>query len=168
MRGVTWQCDLADAIAAAGVTAIAAVPDKRMDATLRRAAELEVAVRLLPSEEECVGYACGRLAAGGRALVACQSSGLGNAVNALASLAVPYGLGLPVLVSMRGGVGEGNVAQLPLGHGAGAVLDAIGVRVHRVGRPADVAPMARAWLRTAGETGSCVALVLDARLELLQ
>jgi sulfopyruvate decarboxylase TPP-binding subunit len=164
---MSWREDLAGTIAAAGVTAVAAVPDKRLDATLERLAALEVAIRLLPSEEECIGYACGRLAAGGRTVVACQSSGVGNAINAIASLAVPYGLGLPLLVSMRGGAGEGNVAQLALGHGTRPVLEAVGVRVHAAARPAEVVPLAGAWLHTAHETGSCVALLLDAELELL-
>jgi sulfopyruvate decarboxylase subunit alpha len=164
---MTWSEELAAAVAAAGVTAVAAVPDKRLDPTLGHLAGRGVAIRLLPSEEECVGYACGRLAAGGRVVVACQSSGLGNAVNALASLAVPYGLGLPLLVSMRGGAGEENLAQLALGHGTRAVLEAVGCRVHAVAAPGSVGPLARAWLATATATGSCVALLLEAELELV-
>ncbi|MHB8645987.1 MAG: thiamine pyrophosphate-binding protein, partial [Thermomicrobiales bacterium] len=45
-------------------------------------------------EEEAIGIACGADMAGMRAVVLMQSSGFGNTVNALASLAVPYQLPL--------------------------------------------------------------------------
>jgi sulfopyruvate decarboxylase TPP-binding subunit len=79
---------------------------------------------------------------------------------------VPYGLGLPLLISMRGGIGEENLAQLALGHGTRAVLEAVGCRVHTAAVPAGVGPLAHGWLATATATGSCVALLLEADLEL--
>ena len=48
-------------------------------------------------------------------LVLMQCSGLGNALNALGSLAIPYGLGFPLVLSMRGTLGERNPSQMPLG-----------------------------------------------------
>ena len=48
-------------------------------------------------------------------LVLLQCSGLGNALNALGSLVIPYGFGFPAVLSMRGTLGERNPAQMPLG-----------------------------------------------------
>ncbi len=72
-------------------------------------------VRTLTREEECIGYACGYAAAGGRTAVLMQCSGLGNALNALGSFAIPYAIGIPLVLSMRGTLGEENPAQVPMG-----------------------------------------------------
>ena len=74
-----------------------------------------IPLRTLTREEECFGYAAGYRAAGGMPLVLLQCSGLGNAINAIGSLVVPYGLGFPVVLSMRGTLGERNPSQMPLG-----------------------------------------------------
>ena len=52
-------------------------------------------LRTLTREEECFGWAAGYRAAGGMPLVLVQCSGLGNSLNAIGSLVVPYGLGVP-------------------------------------------------------------------------
>src|SRR6266700_2561784 len=108
-----WQRIIADALAARGVTVAAYVPDTRLQGILRALAGHRVRMRSLTREEECVGYAAGQRIAGGRPVVLMQSSGLGNALNALGSLAVPYRLGIPLVVSMRGTLGEANPSQIP-------------------------------------------------------
>jgi sulfopyruvate decarboxylase subunit beta len=57
----------------------------------------------LTREEDGVGISAGAYLAGARPLVAIQSSGLGNMLNAILSLTVTFGLPLPIFASWRGG-----------------------------------------------------------------
>jgi phosphonopyruvate decarboxylase len=57
-----------------------------------------------------------------------QSSGVGNALNALGSLLVAYRIPTLVLVSMRGGPGEWNEAQVPVGRAVPVFLEALGIQ----------------------------------------
>ena len=100
----TWQEAIAERLVGAGVEVAAWVPDKRL-APIATALEGRIPIRSLSSEEACVGYASGFRAAGGMPAVMCQCSGLGNALNALGSMAIPYGLGFPLVISMRGTLG---------------------------------------------------------------
>jgi sulfopyruvate decarboxylase subunit alpha len=58
-----------------------------------------------------------------------QSSGLGNSINALTSLLVPYQIPALILISMRGDAGEWNAAQVPMGRAVPAICDAIGLSI---------------------------------------
>lgn len=167
MSGVpaTWQEALAGALVAAGVETAAWVPDKRLAPIAAALAGHGVAARTMTREEECVGYACGHRAAGGQPLVLFQSSGLGNAVNAIASLAVPYGLGFVCVVSMRGTLGEGNPAQVPMGRAAVPILATLGVQSFPLRRREDVAAVAEGAARLAHEARQVVAIVLEPELE---
>jgi len=78
-------------------------------------------------EEEGVGIAAGAALAGKRPLLLMQNSGLGNCVNALASLTGLYELPLFLLMSHRGGERELISAQKPMGAAAPRVLDALGI-----------------------------------------
>src|SRR5215467_14227946 len=124
----TWQQALADALIEAGVEVALWVPDKRLAPIGERLAERGVPLRALTREEECFGYAAGYRAAGGMPLVMVQCSGLGNSLNAIGSLVIPYGLGFPVVLSMRGTLGERNPAQMALGRTTVATLEALGIQ----------------------------------------
>lgn len=78
-------------------------------------------------EEEGVGIAAGAALAGKRPLLLMQNSGLGNCVNALASLTGLFELPLFLLMSHRGGPSERIFAQKPMGQAAPRVLDALGI-----------------------------------------
>ena len=54
-----------------------------------------------------------------------QSSGLGNSLNALTSLLIPYRIPVLLVVSMRGDLGEWNAAQVPMGRAVRSILEAI-------------------------------------------
>jgi sulfopyruvate decarboxylase TPP-binding subunit len=137
--------ELADALIAAGVEVAAWVPDKRLAPIADRLAERGIPLRTLTREEECFGYAAGYRAAGGMPLVMVQCSGLGNSLNAIGSLVIPYGLGFPVVLSMRGTLGERNPAQMALGRTAVATLAALGIQSFPLIEPvADVAEGAMA------------------------
>jgi sulfopyruvate decarboxylase subunit alpha len=54
-----------------------------------------------------------------------QNSGLGNCINALASLDMLYGIPLLMIISHRGGEGEPMVGQVPMGRLTAPLLDAM-------------------------------------------
>jgi sulfopyruvate decarboxylase TPP-binding subunit len=160
-----WPAALAAALADVGAGVGAYVPDKRLAPLLDALEALGVPLRCLPSEEECVGYAAGSAASGERPLVLLQCSGLGNALNALGSLVLPYGLGLPLVVSMRGTLGEANPSQMPLGRATRPLLEALGVQVFGLRAPADAPALGRGLARMAYEGQAVAALLLEPELD---
>ena len=81
------------------------------------------------SEGEAVGIAAGAWLAGRRTVVMCQNSGLGNAVNPLTSLNVPFRIPTLLVVTWRGQPGIKDEPQHELmGQITGDMLDVIRVR----------------------------------------
>ena len=78
-------------------------------------------------EEETLGIAVGAYAVGRNSAVFMQSSGFGNSVNALGSLCLPFRTPIPIFINLRGGPGEFNIAQVPLGRATRPILDLFGV-----------------------------------------
>jgi len=163
---VTWQAELARALAEGGVEEATWVPDKRLAPIAEALASRSVAVRTLTREEECIGWAAGFRAAGGTPLVLMQCSGLGNSLNAIGSLVVPYGLGFPLVLSMRGALGERNPAQMALGRTAVPMLELLGIQAFRLRRPGDAGMLARGALAVAGGARQLAPIVLEPELEL--
>ena len=164
-RALTWQERLADELVEAGVEVAAWVPDKRLAPIATRLAERGIPLRTLTREDECFGYAAGHRAAGGTPLVMIQCSGLGNSLNAIGSLVIPYGLGFPVVISMRGTLGERNPSQMPLGRTTVAMLEALGVQPFPLSRPDAVAPIVKGALAVADGARVLAPILLDAELE---
>ena len=165
-REPTWQERLADELVEAGVEVAAWVPDKRLAPIGTRLAERGITLRTLTREEECFGYAAGHRAAGGMPLVMIQCSGLGNSINAIGSLVIPYGLGFPVVISMRGTLGERNPAQMPLGRATVAMLDALGVQSFALSSPDAVSRIVKGARDVADGARMLAPILLDAELEL--
>ena len=162
----TWQAELARALAEGGVEAAAWVPDKRLAPIAEALAAAAVPVRTLTREEECVGWAAGYRAAGGTPLVLMQCSGLGNSLNAIGSLVVPYGLGFPLVLSMRGTLGERNPAQMALGRTAVPMLELLGIQAFRLRRPGDAGMLARGALGVADGARQLAPIVLEPELDM--
>jgi sulfopyruvate decarboxylase alpha subunit len=162
----TWQAQLARALAEGGVEAAAWVPDKRLAPVAEALNALAVPVRTLTREEECVGWAAGFRAAGGTPLVLMQCSGLGNSLNAIGSLVVPYGLGFPLILSMRGTLGERNPAQMALGRTAVPMLELLGIQAFRLRRPGDAGMLARGALNVADGARQLAPIVLEPELDM--
>ena len=161
-----WQGALARALAGCGVEAAAWVPDKRL-APIAAALEAEtVPVHTLTREEECFAWAAGFRAAGGLPLVLIQCSGLGNSLNAIGSLVVPYGLGFPALISMRGALGERNPAQMALGRTAVAMLGLLGIQAFPLHRAGDVGMVARGAVDVAEGARELAPIILEPELDL--
>ena len=74
-----------------------------------------------------MGISAGAFLAGARPLIALQSSGLGNMLNAILSLTTTFGLPLPIFASWRGGEGETIPAQIPFNRPLPRILSAAGI-----------------------------------------
>jgi sulfopyruvate decarboxylase subunit alpha len=159
---MSWPAELARALVEGGVEAAAWVPDKRLSPVAAGLSDL----RTLTREEECVGWAAGYRAAGGTPLVLMQCSGLGNSLNAIGSLVVPYGLGFPLILSMRGVLGERNPAQMGLGRSAVPMLELLGIQAFRLRRPEDAGMLARGALEVADGARQLAPIVLEPELDM--
>jgi sulfopyruvate decarboxylase TPP-binding subunit len=82
---------------------------------------------LASREEEAVGLAAGLALGGARPLVVMQQSGVGNALNAVFTLAEAYDIRFPILVVDRG-LDDDNPVQRVSSALTGRVLAALGVR----------------------------------------
>lgn len=162
----TWQAELAGALIAGGVEAAAWVPDKRLDPIAAALADGGLPLRTMTREEDCVGYAAGFRAAGGRPLVLLQSSGLGNSLNAIGSLVVPYGLGFPLVMSMRGTLGERNPSQVPIGRAAVDMLALLGIQSFPLRHRDDLDAVVRGAIAVADGARQLAPIVLEPELEL--
>jgi sulfopyruvate decarboxylase subunit alpha len=78
-------------------------------------------------EEEGVGLCAGAWMGGRKPALIMQNSGLGNSVNALASLDFLYDIPLLMIISHRGCEGETIAGQVPMGKLTPKLLDAMEV-----------------------------------------
>jgi len=124
---MTIDRQIVDSIERAGVDLVCSVPCNLLGAVMQLLDAGRVRHVPVTREEEGVGIAAGAALAGRRTLLLMQNSGLGNCVNALASLTGLYELPLFLLMSHRGGERERILAQKPMGQAAPRVLDALGI-----------------------------------------
>jgi sulfopyruvate decarboxylase subunit alpha len=124
-----WARTILDAFRAEDIRNLVFLPDTVMGRLLALAEE-DPFFRLVGvhREEEAVGILSGLFLGNQRGAMLIQSSGLGNTLNALGSLAMAYRIPFPLLVSLRGELGEFNPAQLHMGRGVPGCLDALGIR----------------------------------------
>lgn len=92
---------LADRLLAAGLGPFFGTPCGILAPLYRVLAE-QAALVTVTREDNAVGVAAGAALAGGQPVVIMQNSGLGQCVNALASLVVPYRIPMLLIVSLRG------------------------------------------------------------------
>ncbi|MBI2166379.1 MAG: decarboxylase [Chloroflexi bacterium] len=97
-------------------------------------------------EDEAIGIASGTYAAGSRGVAFMQSSGLGNCVNVLGSLNVTYRIPVPLVVALRGELGEFNIAQVPVGRAVRPILESLGLHHFTLDRPEGVEALSRGAL----------------------
>ncbi len=162
--GLDWQTTLARSLIANDITVSTYVPDSRLHGLLEQLSDVGIPLRSMTREEECVAYAAGQRLAGKRPLVLFQSSGLGNCLNALASLAVPSRLGLPLVISMRGALGEGNPSQVPIGQSIGAILASVSIQSFPLRAAADAGVYADGVCSLAFKARECSAILLAPEL----
>lgn len=78
-------------------------------------------------EEEGVGVCAGAYMGGKRTAMLMQNSGIGNSINALASLNKLYGIPLLMIMSHRGVEGEPVCAQVPMGELTPGLLETMDI-----------------------------------------
>lgn len=78
-------------------------------------------------EEEGVGICAGAYLSGKMPVMVIQNSGIGNSVNALATLTQLYHIPLLLVCTHRGSPGERSGAQVPMGIAVKGVLDAVDI-----------------------------------------
>ena len=118
----------------------------------------------LTREEEGVGVVCGQSVAGKRGLLMMPTSGLGNSINALASLSIPYRIPVPMLIGFRGELGEFNAAQVPMGQATPAILEALNIPYFILRREDEVARVTEGALKLTYAIESPVALLVSTQL----
>jgi len=163
-KDIDWASAALEAFRRQSVRFVSYVPD----AGLTRLIELchgDRTLTTLPltTEEEGVGLAMGAWLGGERSALLLQSSGVGNLVNALGAVA-ECRMPLFLLITMRGEEGESNPWQIPMGRAVPSVLEAMGVRVERVGEAAAVGPVVDAALSEAFDASSAMAVLVSQSL----
>lgn len=161
-----WARGVCAGLHAAGSRHVIYVPDNPLSHVIRVLGERypDVRATIATREEEAFGIAAGLYLGGARPTVLLQSSGLGNSINALTSLLVPYQIPTLIVISMRGDAGEWNPAQVPMGRAVPAILDAIGVPHAAVSTPETTADLVAGIARRAFTTRIAGACLLPRRI----
>jgi sulfopyruvate decarboxylase subunit alpha len=115
-------------------------------------------------EEEAVGILSGLFLGGQRGAMLIQSSGLGNTLNALGSLAMAYRIPFPLLVSLRGELGEFNPAQLHMGRAVPGCLDALTIQHVTLRTEADLETILDGAFKTCYTAEEPFGILLSAQL----
>ena len=111
-------------------------------------------------EEEGVGICAGAYMGGKKPALMMQNSGLGNCINALASLDELYEIPLLMIISHRGGEGETIVGQVPMGRRTPRLLDAMEIQWFAPSLAEAEETVARAW-EEAETRGRPAAVLFD-------
>ncbi len=133
-----WSQDVFTEMKARDIETVATIPDGGLTQLLNMVvADKDMRLVTLSTEEEGIGVATGQWLGGKRAMIAMQSSGVGNCINALG---IPVTMRAPclILVTMRGQWGEFNPWQVPMGQATRTVLEAVGVRCFPVEHPEEI------------------------------
>jgi len=134
-----WSGDVFKEMKARDIRTVCTIPDGGLTRLLNQVTS-DSGMRLvtLTTEEEGIGITTGAWLGGERAMLAMQSSGVGNCINAL-GLPAAFGAPCLMLVTMRGIWGEFNPWQVAMGNGTRPALEAMGVRCFPVEHAGEVA-----------------------------
>lgn len=159
-----WSSDVFAAMTARRISTVCTIPDgglTRLLNLVKAAPAMQLVT--LTTEEEGIGIATGVWLGGKRAMVAMQSSGVGNCINAVG---YPLTLRGPLLllVTMRGQWGEFNPWQVPMGQGTQTVLETMGVKCFPVDSAAQVGETFAAAADMAFNSQQSVAVLISQRI----
>jgi sulfopyruvate decarboxylase alpha subunit len=162
---MTWTDIVFERLKANRLEVVCHVPDSVLAPLIARAeADPLFIVVPLTREEEGVGVLTGASLGGRRGLLMMQVSGLGNSVNGLASLAIPYQIPFLMLISQRGELGEFNPAQIAMGRAARPLLDALDIQHFTLRRVDEVATLMDGAIKTAYTAQRPVALFISTEM----
>jgi len=144
-----------------GVRIISALPETWLVHLIRMADDdPDVSLVRLAKEEEGVGISAGAHLAGAKSAMLMQNHGFLASINGIVSLAQLYRVPLLMLISDRGGFGEGDPWQTEGGGQTVPVLDALRIRWTRLDEPAHVAHRIEQAMTLAQSSLRPVALLL--------
>jgi sulfopyruvate decarboxylase subunit alpha len=160
-----WSDELLDALVEAGVEFLPYVPDEVLSRVLAKAASRpELTPLPLTREEEGVGIACGVALGGRRSALMMQTTGMGNSLNAIGSVAIAQRVPLLIIVSERGGLGETVSTQLPFGASLRRILGAIGIPCFETTRADELRRLVAGAAETAFVSRATVVVLLPTLL----
>lgn len=110
-------------------------------------------------EEEGIGICAGAYLGGKNPAILMQNSGLGNSINALASLNLLYRIPVLMILSHRGDLGEQISAQVPMGQLTPKLLDDLGIPWY-LPMPAEIDDVISGAWTLAKTSGLPVAILL--------
>ncbi|HET7410591.1 MAG TPA: hypothetical protein VFJ13_10355 [Paracoccaceae bacterium] len=159
-----WSPDVLAAMKARDIGTVCTIPDGGLTRLLQLCREgTEHRVVTLTTEEEGIGILTGLWLGGKRGMLAMQSSGVGNCINALGLPAIMRAPCL-MLVTMRGQWGEFNPWQVQMGQGTQPVLEAVGVKCFPVDRPEEIGETFAAAADMAFQGGFSAAVLVSQRV----
>lgn len=139
MESRSWRDDIIDALKANNISLIVHVADTVLAPIIvKLEADPFFEVITLSREEEGIGILTGGYMGGKRGALLLQSSGFGNILNALGSLALPYQIPFVILLSPRGEFMEHNVVQVAWGKAIPRTIEAMDMQLFELRRPEDV------------------------------
>lgn len=159
-----WSDDVFREMKARDIATVCTIPDGGLVQLLKKV-EADPAMRLvtLSTEEEGMGVVVGQWAGGKRAMIAMQSSGVGNCINAL-GFPSAYRAPCLMLVTMRGQWGEFNPWQVSMGNAVRPCLEAVGVRCFPVDKAEEIAETFAAAADMAFNSTLSVAVLVSQRV----
>lgn len=164
-EAMDWSTEMAQALMRNDYTVVAYVPDEVTDHLLQILHE-ERSMRMVSvtREEEGVAVLSGAFLGGIRGVLAMQSSGLGNSINALSSLALGFQIPLLMIISERGRLDEVNPVQVPLGRAMPKIFEALGIQAFWIDETEEVRRIVDGATALAYSSSLPVALVLPTTL----
>ena len=165
MRKLDWQQILAMCLRAHKINVMAYVPDHVIGRLITEV-QKDPLVTLVSAtrEEEAMGIVSGAYLGGMRSALLMQNSGLGNSINALTSFVIPYRIPFPMVISMRGDLGEFNLAQVAGGRITRPVLDTLGIQHFTIAHTDDMAQVVDGVLKLCYAGHQPVAILLSSTL----
>jgi sulfopyruvate decarboxylase alpha subunit len=160
-----WPDKIVSVLKANGISSISFVPDTVIDKILKIAEkDPYFHFTTLAREEEGIGIITGEYFGGRYGVLMMQSAGLGNCVNALASLAIPYQIPFLILISQRGELGEFNACHVIMGKAIRHILDALGIQHYTLDREDNVEITLNGAIKTAYTSDQPVVVILSTAL----
>ena len=160
-----WPGKIVASLKANDICSISFIPDAVIDRILK-VAEKDPYFHFttLAREEEGIGIISGEYLAGRYGVLMMQGAGLGNCVNALASLAIPYQIPFIMLISQRGELGEFNACHTVMGKALRSILEALGIQHYTVNREDELETILNGAIKTAYASDQPVAVILSTAL----
>lgn len=160
-----WPSKIVASLKANDICSISFIPDAVIDRILK-VAEKDPYFHFttLAREEEGIGIITGEYFAGRYGVLMMQGAGLGNCVNALASLAIPYQIPFIMLISQRGELGEFNACHVVMGKALRRILEALGIQHYTVNREDELEIILNGAIKTAYTCDQPVAVILSTAL----